>query len=89
AEVTLALRPEHLCPAAAGTLQGRVQLVEPMGNHHVLWIEFAGQVLACLVHGAPAVRAGDALRFDVDTRQALLFDRTSGERLATGELPCH
>ncbi len=81
ATVVLGVRPEHLQLADKGEFQGRVHLVEPMGNHQVVWLDHAGLVLATLVHEALNLREGDALRFNIQRGRVLLFDKASGARL--------
>jgi multiple sugar transport system ATP-binding protein len=79
--VVVGIRPEHLTIAARGEWPGRVQLVEPMGNHQVVWIEHAGLNLAVVMHELQPLRAGDEVRFDLDRTRLSLFERDSGRRL--------
>ena len=78
---TLGVRPEHIRIGPGGTWPGTVQLVEPMGNHQVVWIEHAGLSLAAVVHDALALDTGAAVRFSIAPQRVCLFDRASGERL--------
>ena len=80
-EVVLGLRPESLHLDPAGPFEGTVVLVEPMGNHSVLWIDWAGQHLSCLLPGGVAPALDSALRFAIDTTQISLFDRRTERRL--------
>ncbi|MDE2372098.1 MAG: ABC transporter ATP-binding protein [Burkholderiales bacterium] len=80
-EVTLGVRPEHVCIDDAGAHAGVVQFVEPMGNHSVVWIEHRGLVLSALTHEATALEADDPVRFSIDPARVSLFDRASGARL--------
>jgi multiple sugar transport system ATP-binding protein len=78
----LGVRPEHLQLRPGGAFEGRVQLVEPMGNHQVVWIEQPGVApLAAVLHEAGAPTAGDTVRFDIDGERASLFDPEGGVRL--------
>jgi multiple sugar transport system ATP-binding protein len=82
--VTLGVRPEHVRLRDGGAWAGTVQLVEPMGNHHVVWIERHGATLSAVVHegqGAPALRPDQAVRFDIDRRRLSLFATAGGQRL--------
>jgi multiple sugar transport system ATP-binding protein len=79
--VVLGVRPEHLHPCHDGRWAATVQLVEPMGNHQVVWLQLAGQTLSTLVHDGRVIRAGDTLRFDLDEAALSLFDAGSEERL--------
>jgi len=79
--LTLAIRPENIRIAAAGPHEGRVTVVEPMGNHQVLWIEWHGRLISCLAHDTGAVRADQPVRFDFDVAHASLFDAGSERRI--------
>jgi len=80
-EVVLGLRPESLHLDPAGPFEGTVVLVEPMGNHSVLSIDWAGQHLSCLLPGGEAPALESVLRFAIDTTQISLFDRYTERRL--------
>jgi multiple sugar transport system ATP-binding protein len=77
----LGIRPEHIAIAAGAPLAGTVTLVEPMGNHQVVWIDAGGQPLSAIVHDNRAFAPGAAVRFAVDAARASLFDPDSGQRL--------
>ena len=77
----LGVRPEHVTIDAAGPLHAAVTLVEPMGNHQVLWLDCGGIALSALVHGPERYTAGQQLRCAVDAARVSLFDPASGERL--------
>jgi len=82
--VTLAARPEHLRIDEQGALQASVTLVEPMGNHQVVWLDCAGQALSAIVHDARPLAAGQSVRFAIDAQRVSLFDRSTGNRLQSG-----
>jgi multiple sugar transport system ATP-binding protein len=77
----LGVRPEHVRLDPAGPLEGTVALVEPMGNHEVVWIECGQQLLSCIAPAAPKNVAGTAVRFAIDTERVSMFDLHSGQRL--------
>jgi len=79
--LTLAVRPEHIRIAADAPYEGRVTVVEPMGNHHVLWIEWRGHLISCVAHDNRDVRADQAVRFEFDAAQASLFDVADNRRI--------
>jgi multiple sugar transport system ATP-binding protein len=79
--VTLGLRPEHLQWQADGPWQGKVELVEPLGNHQVVWLTLGGLSLAAVRHDAPAPAMGQSLSFTVRADAASLFDADTGQRL--------
>jgi multiple sugar transport system ATP-binding protein len=80
-EVLLGIRPENLLIHAAGELQATVSVIEPMGNHHVVWIDFNGNLLSSIVTGALTFRVDEAVRFTIDVAKISLFDKTSEQRL--------
>jgi multiple sugar transport system ATP-binding protein len=80
---TLGVRPEHVHIGAAGTLEGKVTLVEPMGNHQVVWIACGNHLLSSIVHGGGTFLPGQSLRFGFDAARVSLFDPVHGTRLAS------
>jgi multiple sugar transport system ATP-binding protein len=79
--LTLAIRPEHVRIAADAPHEGRVTVVEPMGNHQVLWIEWRGGMLSCVPRDSHEVRADQPVRFHFDTAHASLFDVVGDRRI--------
>ena len=79
--VTLAVRPEDIHLDENGSLQASVTLVEPMGNHQVVWLDCGGHQLSSVVHDPRPLSAGQVLRFDIDAARVSLFDPASGDRL--------
>jgi multiple sugar transport system ATP-binding protein len=77
----LGVRPEHVDIRADGSLQGEVTLVEPMGNHHVVWLRCGKSLLASLVHDARRCAPGDKVAFAIDAARVSLFDPQTGNRL--------
>jgi len=77
----LGVRPEHVEIRADGALQGDVTLVEPMGNHQVVWLRCGRALLASLVHDARRFAPGERVAFAVDAARVSLFDAQSGNRL--------
>jgi multiple sugar transport system ATP-binding protein len=62
-------------------MRGSVSLVEPMGNHQVVWLRCGPHLLASLVHDDRVYAPGQALQFAVDANRVSLFDPLSGNRL--------
>ena len=79
--VTLAARPEHIHIDDNGPLTARVTLVEPMGNHQVVWLDCGSQALSCIAHDARPLSIGQRVAFTVDGARVSLFDPGSGARL--------
>jgi multiple sugar transport system ATP-binding protein len=79
--VVLGVRPENLQICTDGDLEARVSLIEPMGNHHVVWLDFGGQLLSTLVSGALPCQVDATVRFTLDIDRISLFDCRSEQRL--------
>ncbi len=77
----LGVRPEHVAIDADAPLHATVTLVEPMGNHQVLWLDCAGIALSALVHGPERFAVGQQVRCAIDAARVSLFDPASGARL--------
>jgi multiple sugar transport system ATP-binding protein len=75
------VRPEHVHIRAQGHWAARVQLVESLGSHQVVWLEHQGLVLAALVHETSGYSPGETVRFDLEPPHLLCFDPVSGARL--------
>ncbi|MGZ8295234.1 MAG: ABC transporter ATP-binding protein [Telluria sp.] len=80
-EAVLGVRPEHITVAAGGPLAGTVTLVEPMGNHQVVWIDAGGHLLSALVHDDRPFAAGQAVEFAIDASRISLFDPKTEQRI--------
>jgi len=73
-EVTIGLRPEHLCFAAKG-LVGQIAQVEPMGREILYVVTTEAGLVRVLEHGsAPAHAAGDRVNVDFAPDDSLVFD---------------
>ena len=81
-EVVLGIRPEHINVSADGPFEGVVALVEPMGNHQVVWIGAGERKFSAIVNDNRQFNLGDTLRFAVDTSRISLFDKASEQRIA-------
>ncbi len=78
----LGVRPEHVTVCDSGQFAGKVALVEPMGNHQVVWIAAGTLQLAAIVNDNRRFAGGETLRFTIDAQRVSLFDRGSEARLA-------
>lgn len=79
--VVLGVRPEHVRIGAGGALAGEVTLVEPMGNHQVVWLRCGDSSLSALVHDGGAYVPGERVAFAIDAARVSLFDPQDGRRL--------
>ena len=59
-----------------------VQLVEPLGNQHVIWLSCAGSTVSAVLPGQPEVQEGATVRFGFDAGKTMWFD-AAGDRLET------
>ena len=76
----LGVRPEHVT-IGAGPLRAEVTLVEPMGNHQVVWLRCGTAALGALVHDTRAFAPGEQVAFGIDAARVSLFDPRDGRRL--------
>jgi multiple sugar transport system ATP-binding protein len=75
------IRPEHLHIDTQGAYQAQVSVVEPMGNHEVIWIDFAGNVMAVISNELHNLTTGDQVRFNIDSKRISLFNVNDDVRL--------
>jgi multiple sugar transport system ATP-binding protein len=80
--VVLGIRPEHLRLQSDGRWRATVELVEPMGNHQVVWMKLGDQGMSAVVHDGRRITAGEELAFDIDESALNLFDASTEQRLA-------
>ena len=80
-EVLLGIRPEHVRLDPGGAWLGSVHLIEPMGNHLVVWLKSGSQLLAAIVEDHVQLQPDQELGFDLDLARASLFDQRSEQRL--------
>jgi multiple sugar transport system ATP-binding protein len=59
----------------------KVSLVEPMGNHRVVWLDYHGVQIASIDQSKTPVAPGDTLAFSLDGTHVWLFDAANGTRL--------
>ncbi len=78
--LTLAVRPENVRLGAEQPFPADIQLVEPLGNQHVVWMSSGGASVSAVLPGQPQVADGAPVRFGFDADRTLWFD-ASGDRL--------
>ncbi|HJV61865.1 MAG TPA: ABC transporter ATP-binding protein [Albitalea sp.] len=79
--VILGFRPEHVQLRPDAPWSGSVQLVEPMGNHQVVWIERGGLGLSAVLHESGQWKSDDTVSFSIDRNKLSLFDQADESRL--------
>ncbi len=77
----LGVRPEDVDIDAAGPWRGKVTLVEAMGAHRVLWLDFHGTQVAAIVQDEPAGAGAPTAAFAIGPAHVSLFDQASTQRL--------
>jgi multiple sugar transport system ATP-binding protein len=85
----LGVRPEDVRAGGRGGAQGQgqtqlsgsVTLVEPMGNHRVLWLDYHGVQIASIDQDKAPLASGAPVSFEIDVQHVSLFDEASGQRL--------
>jgi multiple sugar transport system ATP-binding protein len=65
----------------SGQMSGQVSVVEPMGNHQVIWLDYHGAQIASIDQDKTPVAPGDVCAFSLDSAHISLFDEASGARL--------
>jgi len=80
-EVVLGIRPEHVRLDPQGAWRATVHLIEPMGNHQVVWLKTGGQLLAAIAEDKLALQPDQEIAFTVDLTRISLFDKASEQRL--------
>ena len=80
--LTLAVRPENVRLGADQPYAAEIQLVEPLGNQHVVWLSSAGSTVSAVLPGQPAVEDGAKVSFGFDAAKTMWFD-AAGDRLET------
>jgi multiple sugar transport system ATP-binding protein len=77
----LGVRPEHIRIESGAPLSGAVSLVEPMGNHQIVWIACGEHLLSAIVQEPRSFVPGAQLAFSIATDRVSLFDPHSGRAL--------
>lgn len=80
-DAVLAIRPEQLQIKGDGQWTGEVVLLEPMGNHQVVWLKVGDQNLSMIVNDSRHIVAGETLAFSIAHDKISLFDPTTEQRL--------
>ena len=81
-KATLGVRSEHVIAGGQGGMAGRVNLIEPLGDATLVFLEYGGgSRLVAKVDPDRPVGRGDKLSFAFDAENCHLFDADSGARL--------
>ncbi len=77
----LGIRPEHLdlqATEAAGSLQGKADVVEYLGNEELIHVSSGGNDVVAVIDSAYRVKPGDVLDLKIPLDKVHLFDPESG-----------
>ena len=77
----LGVRAEDVRIAEGASERAKVSLVEPMGNHRVVWLDYHGVQVASIDQTKTPVTTGDTVAFSFDAAHVSLFDDAGGARL--------
>ena len=77
----LGVRPEDVAIDPAFGHRGTVSLVEPMGNHRVIWLDYHGAQIASIAQDTATAEVDEITGFSIDGKRISLFDETGGDRL--------
>ncbi|WGS54743.1 ABC transporter ATP-binding protein [Paraburkholderia sp. D15] len=81
AACVLGVRAEDVKIGEGMSERAKVSLVEPMGNHRVIWLDYHGVQVASIDQGRRPVETGDTVAFSFAGDHVSLFDEAGGERL--------
>jgi len=84
-ECVLGVRPEDIdignCDGAENVVCASVSLIEAMGAHRVLWLDFHGAQIAGIVQDQQHLETEKDISFSIRTKRISLFDGASEQRL--------
>ncbi len=70
----LGVRPEDISVGAQFEQRGTISLIEPMGNHRVVWLDFHGSQIASIAQDQHTGELDQATGFAIRAEQISLFD---------------
>ncbi|WP_233805958.1 ABC transporter ATP-binding protein [Paraburkholderia sp. HP33-1] len=77
----LGVRAEDVHITQSASEHAKVSLMEPMGNHRVIWLDYHGEQIASIDQTKAPIAEGDTVAFSFDAAHVSLFDEASGARL--------
>lgn len=76
-KVTVGLRPEHIIVDPEGSIAGRTEIVEHLGDETIAYVAIgAAELLTVKLPSTAKVESGEALNFSLHGHSASLFDET-------------
>ena len=80
-EVMLGVRAEQIQLRADGAFSGAITLIEPMGNHQIVWVKIGAHILSAIVNDQREFALDELVRFSIDTARVSMFDPLSEQRI--------
>ena len=80
-DVVLGIRAEQIQLTPDGALAGAVTLIEPMGNHQVVWIKIGTHTLSVIVNDTREFVIDETVNFSIDTARVSMFNPLSEQRI--------
>jgi multiple sugar transport system ATP-binding protein len=77
----LGIRPEDVQLGEESGHRASISLIEPMGNHRVIWLEYDGGQMSAIAQDKTPLAVDQATSFTLDREQISLFDEALGLRL--------
>jgi multiple sugar transport system ATP-binding protein len=65
----LGVRPEDVSIDSAFRHRGTVSLVEPMGNHRVIWLDYHGAQIASIAQDTATAAVDEITGFSIDSKR--------------------
>ena len=85
-DLVLGIRPELLHIDPEGALEGEIYGAMPTGMESTIKIRLGNFLLTGVVFGNTLFKLGEKVRLSISSDGIMLFDRISGERIASGTL---
>jgi len=81
-DITLGIRPEHLCQSDNGLINLNVDLVEQLGSDNLVYGQLKDKKDFCYrCPGNLTIKKGDKLSLNIDNENYFIFDKSSGKRV--------
>ena len=79
--VVLGFRPEHVTLSANDGIEATISVIEPMGDHQIIWLDVRGETVGLTSPNLDAIHVDQPVRFEIDATKISLFDAVSEARL--------
>jgi multiple sugar transport system ATP-binding protein len=79
-ELKVGVRPESII-IGAGENTGKVTGVDYLGREYILYLSVDGSEFRALVHKLDGLKIGSTVKFDIQRKGVMVFDKSSGQRV--------